>query len=102
MNQRDDIILGGKDREEHNRTLKKVILSAKEYGVKFNQEKSEFGKTEIKFFVYLFTSEELKPEPRNLDNFIRNNATLSAPLRNLTRNKTRFKWNSQEKSNLKS
>ena len=124
MNQRDDIILGRKDREKHNRTLEKILLRAKEYGVKFNREKSEFGKTEITFFGHSFTSEGLRPNPRRievvlnckepkskevrsslgmigyLDNFIRNYATLSAPLRNLTRNKTRFKWNSQEKESF--
>ena len=95
MNQRDDIIYGGKDR-----TLKKVLLRAKKYGVKFNREKNEFGKTEITSFGHLFISEGLKPDPRKieavinckepkskevksffgitgyLDNFIRNYATL--------------------------
>ena len=32
-----------------------------------------------------------------LDNLIKNHETLSAPLRNLTRNKTKFKKNSKEK-----
>ena len=118
-NQKDDIISGGKDREEHNRTLEKGLRRAKKFGVKFNREKSKFDKTEITFFGHFL--EGLKPDPRNiegvinckepkskedrrflrmigyLDNFIRNYATLSAPLRNLTRNKTKFKWNSEEK-----
>jgi len=122
MNQRDDIILGGKDREEHNKTLRRVLQRAKDYGIKFNREKSEFCKTQITFFGHLFTSEGLKPDPRKieavlnckepkskeevrsflgmtgyLDNFITNYATLSAPLTNLTRNKTKFKWNNEEK-----
>ena len=58
-NQRDDIILRGKDRKEHNRTLEKVVLRVKEYGVTFNLEKREFIKTEITFFGHLCTSEEL-------------------------------------------
>ena len=32
-----------------------------------------------------------------LDNFIRNYGTLGALLRNLIRNKIKFKWNSEEK-----
>ena len=36
MKQRDDIILRGKDREEHNRSLEKALQRAKEYRVKFN------------------------------------------------------------------
>ena len=62
MNQRDDKILGGKDWEEHNRTLQRP----KEYGVKFNREKSEFGKTEITCFGHLFTPEGLKPDHRKI------------------------------------
>ena len=67
MNQRDDTTLGGKDREEHNRILEKVLQRAKEYGIKFYREKSEFDKTEIKFFGHLFTSEGLKPNPRKIE-----------------------------------
>ena len=47
MNQRDDIILRGKDKEEHYRIVEKILQGVKEYRVKFNREKSEFGKTEI-------------------------------------------------------
>ena len=67
MNQRDDIILGRKDPEEHNRTLEKVLQRTKEYGAKFNQEKNEFGKKEITFFSHLFTSERLKPNTRKIE-----------------------------------
>ena len=67
MNQRDDIILVGKDREEYNRTLEKVLLRTREYGVKFNREKSEFDKTEITFFGHLFTSEGLKYDPMKIE-----------------------------------
>ena len=35
MDQRDDLTLGGKDKE-HNRNLEKVLLRVKDYGVKFN------------------------------------------------------------------
>ena len=120
MNQRDNIILGRKNKEYH-RTFERVLQRAKEYGVKFNREKSEFGKREITFFGHLFTSKGLKPGPRKieavinckepkskevrsslgmtryLDNFIRNYAALTALLRNLTRNKIKFKYNNEEK-----
>ena len=45
INQRDDKILGGK-REEHNRTLEKVLPRAKEYRVKFNQRRVNLIKQE--------------------------------------------------------
>ena len=67
MNQRDDIILERKGREDHNRTLEKIVLGAKKYGVKFNREKSEFGKNEMTFYGHLFTSEGLKPDPRKIE-----------------------------------
>ena len=35
LNQRDDILIGGKNMEEHNRTLKMVSQRALDYGITF-------------------------------------------------------------------
>ena len=105
MTQRDDIILGGKDREEHNRTFEKVLHRGKEHWNRFNREKNQYDKTEITFLV-ICSHKKKDPrkieavinckEPKSkedvrsflgmtgyLDNFIRNYATLSAAQRNL-------------------
>ena len=39
LNQRDGILIGGRNIEEHNATLKRVFQKAKDYGVTFNLEK---------------------------------------------------------------
>ena len=117
MKQRDDIILGGKDREEHKRSLEKVLQKELQREIQPKEGRVNFVKEKLQFVAHLFTSEGIKPDPRKieavisfkeakpkeevrsflrmtgyLDNFIRNYATLSAALlKNLTRYKTKFK-----------
>ena len=61
LNQRDDILIGGRNIEEHNKTLELVLQRAKEFGVTFNKEKCKFGVEELEFYGYRFTNEGLKP-----------------------------------------
>ena len=61
MNQRDDILIGGRNMEEHNETLKAVLQRAENFGITFNKEKCVFGVDEIDFYGYRFTKEGLKP-----------------------------------------
>ena len=121
LNQRDDILLGGKDKEEHREALKAVLQRAKDCGITFNKEKCQFEWEEIEFFGHTFTKDGLKPSaekvkavkecaaPKSkeevrsslgmagyLDNFIDNYATIAAPLYQLTRNETKFHWGKQE------
>ena len=43
LNQRDDILIGGKDAEEHNQTLEAVLKTAAANGVTFNLDKCQFS-----------------------------------------------------------
>ena len=52
MNQRDDILIGGRTTAEHNKTLSAVLQRAEDFGITFNREKFEFGVDEIDFYVY--------------------------------------------------
>ena len=61
LNQRDDILLGGRNLQEHNKTLEKVLQRATDFGITFNKEKCQFAYTELDFYGYRFTSEGLKP-----------------------------------------
>ena len=38
MNQRDDILLGGRNLQEHNKTLENVLQRAADFGITFNKE----------------------------------------------------------------
>ena len=115
-NQRDDILIGGKNMEEHNRTREMVLQRALDYGITFNLEKCQFGVDELEFYGYRFTKDGLKPSPDNiravkdcnppeskeavrsflgmtgyLSKFIPRYSTLTAPLRELTRKDVKFK-----------
>lgn len=121
LNQRDDILLGGRDQTEHNEVLETVLKRARDRGITFNREKCQFGKEEIEFFGHVFTKDGLRPSPDKvraikesgvpeskeavrsflgmagyLDNFIKNYAAIAAPLYQLTRKETKFHWGKQE------
>ena len=60
LNQRDDILLGGRDEVECKEVLKTVLQQGRDHGVTFNKEKCQFGKEQIEFFGHVFT---MKPSP---------------------------------------
>ena len=121
LNQRDDILLGGRDQTEHREVLETVLKRARDHGITFNKEKCQFGVEQIEFFGHVFTKDGLKPSPDKvravkecgvpenkeavrsflgmagyLDNFIQNYAAIAAPLYQLTRKETKFHWGKQE------
>ena len=121
LNQRDDILLGGRDQTEHREVLETVLKRARDHGITFNREKCQFGVEQIEFFGHVFTKDGLKPSPDKvravkecgvpenkeavrsflgmagyLDNFIQNYAAIAAPLYQLTRKETKFHWGKQE------
>ena len=121
LNQRDDILLGGRDQTEHREVLETVLKRARDHGITFNREKCQFGVEQIEFFGHVFTKDGLKPSPDKvravkecgvpenkeavrsflgmagyLDNFIQNYAAIAAPLYQLTRKETKFHWGKEE------
>ena len=110
LNQRDDILLGGRDQTEHREVLETVLKQVRDHRITFNREKCQFGVEQIEFFGHVFTKDGLKPSPDKvravkecgvpenkeaarrflgmagyLDNFIQNYAAIAAPLYQLTR-----------------
>ena len=121
MNQRDDILIGGRNMTEHNKTLSAVLQRAEDFGITFNREKCEFGVDEIDFYGYRFTKDGLKPtiekvkavrdskRPETkeavksflgmvgyLSKFIDRYSSITAPLRKLTERKVKFEWGPEE------
>ena len=117
LNQRDDILLGGRDQTEHREVLKTVLKRARDHGITFNREKCQFGMKQIEFFGHVFSKDGLKPSPDKvkavkecgvpenketvqsflgmvgyLDNVIENYPAMAAPLYQLTRKETKFAW----------
>ena len=49
LNQRDDILLGGRNQIEHSEVLKTVLKQARDHGIAFNREKCQFGGEQMSF-----------------------------------------------------
>ena len=120
LNQRDNIMIGGATREEHDKTLREILQRARDHNVTFNKDKYEFRRTTIDLFGHRFTGDGLQPDPKEveaitacsrpkskevrsffgmtgyLDDFIPNYASIAAPLRELTKERTRFHWNKEQ------
>ena len=117
LHQRDDILIGARNWKEHNETLGSVFQRAEDYGITFNKPKCHFGQSQITFYGYRFDQEGLKPTPEKvqaiyecepprsktevrsflgmtgyLSKFIPRYASLTKPLRDLTRTETKFHW----------
>lgn len=58
----DDILIHGKDKEEHDRRLRDVLETAKKRGVKFNYSKCQFGKNKLKFMGHIITNKAILPD----------------------------------------
>ena len=121
----DDIIVFGKGQEEHNKNLRDVLQRLKENNLRLNKDKCEFSKTEIKFYGHIFSAVGVRPDPKKVDaiheaqppqnpsdvksllgmaqyvsRFIPDYATITTPLRLLTRQDTPWKWEREEQKAL--
>ena len=63
----DDILIYGRDREEHDKRLDAVLRRIHESGLKLNREKCEFRKTEIEYFGHVITSEGIRPSASRVE-----------------------------------
>jgi hypothetical protein len=66
-NDQDDIIVFGKDSEEHDIALKQVLDRVRESGLKLNKKKCTFRMTEITFLGHLISADGIKPDPRKIE-----------------------------------
>ena len=107
---------------EHDRALRDVFEMFRQTGLTINPRKSVFSATRTKFFGYVFSSEGILPDPDKVSalrsaapptskeevrsflgmagfnsQFIPSYATLSGPLRDLTKKGVNFKWGQPEK-----
>lgn len=113
----DDIIVYGSTLEEHDRCLTKVLQTLKRYDVLLNSEKCAFRLQEIDFLGHQFSADGMKPANDKLSSimsyrapqtkaevrsflglvgyigqFIPNLATLTFPLREVSKKDAMFKW----------
>ena len=119
----DDIIIYGRNQEEHNEALFRVLQRFADCGLTLKREKCEFNKAEIKFFGYIFNRNGMKPDPEKVEalrsaampssleemrsflgmcnfssHFIPNYSVMTAPLREMTRKGAHFEWTPERKA----
>ena len=106
-----------KGKDEHDKNLSGVLQRLKDNNLRLNEDKCEFSKSEIRFHGYIFSSSGVKADPKKVEairnasspqnasdiksrlsmtqyvsRFIPNYATITAPLRLLTRQDMPWKW----------
>lgn len=111
--------------EDHDRALRSVFEMFRRKGLTINRKKSIFNATSTKFFGYVFSPEGITADPEKVtalrcasppkskeevrsflgmagfnSQFIPNFATISEPLRNLTRKDTKFVWGQREQQSF--
>ena len=122
----DDLIVFGKDQEDHDRNLRKLLSRAKEHNVKFNREKIQLNRSEVRYLGHIVSAEGLKPDPDKvqaidqmpnpkdklgiqrllgtlnyLRGFIPDVSELTSPLRDLLKDDTIWSWDDEQESAMK-
>ena len=113
----DDIIVYSSSIEEHIEHLKQIFKALTDANLRLNLKKSEIAKSKVSFLGMVFEGDTLKIDPKKLQiikdfkipqnqkalksflgmttflrRFIKNYAKVSAPLNNLLRKDTIYKW----------
>ena len=114
----DDVIIHGKDDEDHDRNLHRFMRIAREHGLVFNGDKCEVKKDSVTFFGTVYDADGAHPDPKKVDAvhqmpspetpsrlqqflgmvtylspFIPSLSTHTAPLRELLKKDSEFIWN---------
>ena len=122
----DDILIWGKDMEEHDRRLKSVLDRVRQNNMKLSRDKCEFRKNRITYVGHVLTDKGLQPDdekiravinmkvPTNkqelqtfmgfityLGKFLPNLSEVSAPLRLLTEKDTLWHWEAEQEASFR-
>ena len=120
LNVSDDILIHGKSVEEHDKRLEAVFKRLEEIGLTLNENKICLRKSRVRFYGFIFSEKGIEADPQkiqavvNLDSpktteevrsflgmanyvnrFIPEYATLTDPLRKLTKKNSEFLWTEQ-------
>lgn len=123
LNYMDDIIIYGDTKEQLNERVTKVLRVLKEYNVMLNDDKCIFGVTELEFLGHKLSAAGITPTNSKIEaiknfrtpscmeevrsflglvnfvgKFIPNLATITEPLRLLTKKNAPFQWTSNQQS----
>lgn len=116
----DDLCIHAETEKEHDEIVEKVMCRAREFGVKFNEEKIQYKVKEVEFMGHLISANGIKPmdkykdailnmkTPDNKDAVMRflgmlkyiaqiipNATKLTTKLREVTKKDHKFEWNQE-------
>ena len=119
LNISDDILIYAKSEDELKTRVHACMQRLRECNLTLNKDKCQFSERRIEFFGHVFTSNGVSPDPRKVQaianasdptnaqevrsllglvtycsRFIPNLATISAPLRELTKENAKWEWTS--------
>ena len=114
----DDLIIGSENIEDHNNALRQVMEAIHNSGLTLNPDKCEFGASALKFWGLIISADGISPDPEKVEalkyltppcnredlisflcmmqsnaEFTPNFSKISAPLREMTKGNSKFKWN---------
>ena len=106
---------------EHDQNLYGVFTRLQQHYVRLNKEKCSFSKSEVTFYGHIFSSEGLRADPEKIEaitnmsvpenvsevksslgmaqyvsRYIPEYATITAPLRALTKKETPWQWSDEQ------
>lgn len=118
----DDLIVAGKDQDEHDANLRKLLTRARENNVRFNRDKVQLNQNEVTYLGHIVSAEGLKPDPEKvkaitempdpadklgvqrllgslnyLRGFIPNISQVTQPLRMLLKADSAWVWDAEQK-----
>ena len=121
----DDIVIYGKDQQEHDRNLKKLMQLARKGGLIFNKSKCLFSRPNVTFFGVTLNAKGITPDAARISQiqqldppkdrkqlqeflglttymspFIPQLSTITAPLRDLLKKDAEFHWSSQNNTSF--
>ena len=117
VNISDDILIFGPTQTAHDTALKDVFERLRQVGLTLNKSKCAYNKGTLEFFGMIFSADGVSPDPKKIaaitnaprpttvsgvrsllgmtnycSKFIMNYASITTPLRQLTKKNARFQW----------
>ncbi|VDI15406.1 Hypothetical predicted protein [Mytilus galloprovincialis] len=121
----DDIIVFGRNQDEHDKRLEKLFARLKEKNLTLNKAKCEFNKNKLEFYGHIFSADGISADPRKISairnttipkdvgeirsflamtnyvgRFIPNYSTITEPLRRLTKQDSKWEWTSEQQESF--
>lgn len=67
----DDLIIAGQDETEHDETLHRVLVRAKEKNIRFSPNKLQFKIPKVKYLGHITSHEDIRPAPDKVEAIVK-------------------------------